>query len=87
MDIQEVRSHPDMGKKAKCLITGFKGTIIGFCEHITGCDTFCLQPKIDKGKHVDARWFDSNRLQVMKGKKLTMKAEVLTGACCEEPQL
>jgi len=45
-------------------ITGFKGTVTGRANYLTGCDQYLLVPKVDKeGKHVDGRWIDSQRLK------------------------
>lgn len=60
------------GHKAKCVVTGFEGTVIAITDHLTGCDTLCLKPPVDKdGKIQDGQWFDRNQLEYIgKGVKL-----------------
>lgn len=56
----------ELGLEAKDKITGFKGIIIGRCNHITGCDTYGLKAKMDKeGKTHDAKWFDEGTVEVI----------------------
>ncbi len=55
----------DIGRNAEDVITKFTGTITGFARYLTGCDQFLVSPPVDdKGKHVDGKWFDQNRLNV-----------------------
>ena len=55
-----------LGSKLKCKVTGFEGIATGHCEYITGCDTYCLNPGIDKdGKLQDTKWFDDMVLKVL----------------------
>lgn len=55
----------DIGRDAKDIVTGFTGRITGFSRYVTGCDLFLISPPVDdKGKHVDAKWFDQNRLEL-----------------------
>lgn len=69
-------AHPtidDIGREARDVVTGFSGHITGFSRYISGCDLFLISPSIDKdGKHVDARWFDENRLSVLKSAQLSL---------------
>lgn len=53
----------ELGIKAKDTITGFEGYLTGYCCYLTGCDQYLVSPPVDKeGKHVEARWYDMNRL-------------------------
>lgn len=62
-----------LGAKAKDVITGFEGIIIGRSDHITGCNTYGLKPKVDKeGKTVEAEWFDETTIKVV-GKGIAIK--------------
>ena len=55
----------ELGVKAKDKITGFEGIITGRADHITGCNTYGLKPKIDKdGKVQDCEWFDEGMITV-----------------------
>lgn len=67
----EIRS-PIMGKLAKDKITGFKGSITAHSIYISGCDQIFLQPPMKKGAFEDGKWFDLNRLEILKGKKIPL---------------
>ena len=56
----------ELGVEVKDVVTGFKGIVAGRTEHITGCNTYSVQPKIDKGGLVgDCRFFDEDALEVV----------------------
>lgn len=56
----------ELGLKAKDQITGFKGIIVGRCEHLFGCNTYGICPKIGKDGKIDsAQWFDEGRLTII----------------------
>jgi hypothetical protein len=52
----------ELGIDAKDLITGFEGVITTRTEHITGCNTYGIQPKVLEGKVGETQWFDENRI-------------------------
>jgi hypothetical protein len=55
----------ELGKKAKDKISGFKGVIVARAEHLTGCNTYGLAPKLDgSGKKPTTEWFDEGCLDV-----------------------
>ena len=51
-----------LGIEAKDLVTGFEGIIAQRVEHLTGCNTYGLTPKIIDCKTHDTNWFDENRI-------------------------
>lgn len=54
-----------LGRQAEDRITGFSGTITGYCEYISGCHQVLIFPSVDdKGNARDGRWFDVQRLEV-----------------------
>ena len=77
-----------LGVKAKDKITGFESIIIGRADHITGCNTYGLKPKIDKdGKVQDSEWFDEGTIEVI-AKGITekeVKAKENGGPLSENP--
>lgn len=77
-----------MGAKAKCKITGYEGIIVARADHITGCNTYGLKPKMDKeGKVRNAEWFDEGVLEV-KGKGIKIEdvaAPTKGGPLAENP--
>lgn len=51
-------------------VTGFKGIVIGRAEHLYGCTTVGVKPKVgDDGKVIDTHWFDEPALKVIKEEK------------------
>ena len=76
----------ELGIKAKDTVTGFEGTITGFCKYLTGCDQFLLSPTVDKeGKHVDGKWYDVNRIKQVGKEKIILDIEVDKGPCESAP--
>lgn len=58
----------ELGLQAKDKITGFKGIIIGRCEHLFGCNTYGIAPQTydtDKNKRGETEWFDEGRIEVI----------------------
>ena len=78
-----------LGVKAKDIITGFEGIITGRADHITGCNTYGLKPRIDKdGKVQESEWFDEGTIEVI-AKGITekkVKAEENGGPLSENPR-
>jgi hypothetical protein len=55
----------ELGQTARDIVTGFKGTVTGFCLYMTGCAQVCIVPQVnDKGETVDGKWFDITRVEV-----------------------
>lgn len=55
-----------MGKKCKDIVTGFEGICVGFCESISGCRQFILQPvsdRVDEKKR--SAYFFEKQLEVI----------------------
>lgn len=77
-----------LGCQAKDVITGFKGTIVGFCQYLTGCDQYCIQPKLINGTIPDSRWFDENRLSIKPDKKIILNnTTFIKGADISAPKI
>jgi hypothetical protein len=56
-----------LGDRARDRITGFTGIVIGKTEWLNKCSRFGLQAeKLDGGKVVDAQWFDSEQVELVK---------------------
>lgn len=70
-------STPQLGDQAQDIVTGFRGTVIGRCEYLTGCEQVLLIPKVDKdGKRTDGEWFDADRCKVTKAGAVTLGPKV-----------
>lgn len=62
----KIERYENLGKEAKDKITGFRGIITGYCQHVTGCDTIgIVAQELKDGKTIDAHWFDINRVEIL----------------------
>jgi hypothetical protein len=52
------------GTKVRCKITGFEGIITGYCDYITGCAQYLVQPPVKDEEYKDAHWIDEGRLDI-----------------------
>lgn len=76
----------ELGQKVKDRITGFEGVVTGRCAYISGCDQALVTPPVDKeGKHVEAHWFDVQRLQVLPDRVITLDNGLTLGADVPAP--
>jgi len=68
----------ELGAKVKDEVTGIEGIVIGRTEHITGCNTYSVQPRNKKEPHVlvEILGFDEGRLTV---EKIAIKPEKVQG--------
>lgn len=61
----------ELGIEASDIVTGFKGIITGRVQHLTGCNTYGLKPKVDtEGKISPDEWFDETRIRIKKNAKI-----------------
>lgn len=58
-----------MGSKVMDVLTGFKGIVVGYALHITGCDTVGIRPSnLDREGNIrKAEWVDVTRVKVLSG--------------------
>lgn len=76
-----------LGVKAKDIITGYSGVVIGRCEYISGCNQVLLVPPIGKdGKRDAGEWFDEQRMQVLPGKAIVLNNTLGNGCDIEAPK-
>ena len=55
-----------LGYKARDIITGFEGTIVGRVTYLTGCEQLLLAPAVDKkGEPREAHWYDIDRIEII----------------------
>lgn len=52
----------ELGRKYKCVITGFEGVATGYVKYITGCDQVLVAPAAKNGSFVASQWLDEQRL-------------------------
>ena len=63
-----------LGQKAKDIVTGFEGIIVGKADYLYGCSQYGIVPKLDKdGKKGDTEWFDEGRIRII-GKGILPKS-------------
>ena len=57
----------NIGKRGRDKITGFEGIITCYANHITGCDSYSIQPRIPEGKTEipESRAFDVGRIEIL----------------------
>ena len=61
----------ELGVTAEDKVTGFRGTVTGKCQYLTGCNQVLLIPRVDKdGKCQDGAWFDEQRIVVDEAKPI-----------------
>lgn len=52
-----------LGESVSDKVTGFEGAVIGRADHISGCNTYGVQPtQLKDGDMKEAKWFDEPRL-------------------------
>lgn len=65
--------HGIIGRTVKDKITGFQGVVTGRVEYLTGCNQLLVSPSTDKsGALRDPAWFDEQRCEVTKAKKVVV---------------
>ena len=83
---KSVQQKHVLGIEAKDQITGFTGTLTAFCSYITGCDQYLIAPPVDTdGKHVDAKWYDVNRIEILSKKPIQLDTSKDQGPCESAP--
>lgn len=78
-----------LGIEVEDKITGLRGILIGRAEHITGCDTYGLQPKVKDNTIVSSTWIDEGRIEVIKRSKNKITKKSVAGnkkGSCGIPQ-
>lgn len=63
---EQVGYNPYLGRPARDKITGFSGTITGFVQHMTGCDRYCITPKLKEDSQTppEGFYFDYIQLEI-----------------------
>ena len=57
----------ERGDRVKDRVTGFKGVIVSRGDHISGCNTYGVQPEqLKDGAPQESKWFDEPRLELVK---------------------
>lgn len=67
----------ELGAKARCIVTGLEGIIIGRAQYLNGCKQYGIKQKVGKdGKVPEAHWIDEAQLkQVTGGIKIKREEE------------
>ena len=65
-----------LGDKVRDTVTGYEGVITGVVDYLTGCRQCLLTAKVKKdGTIPEGRWFDIDRLQVLKAKAISIEVD------------
>ena len=56
----------ELGDTAKDIVTGYEGVVTSHAQYLTGCDQYAIQPVAKGGTWSEGKWFDGNRLKVVK---------------------
>jgi hypothetical protein len=76
-----------LGSQAEDKLTGFKGTVTGTAQYLTGCSQYCLLPKTDDPtKYPEGQWFDEGRIVKVKGDSISKKEVKGERNGCDMPQ-
>jgi hypothetical protein len=55
-----------LGQKARDIVTGIEGIIIGKTEWLTGCNTYGIKPPVkEDGTNLEAIWVDEIRIEIV----------------------
>ena len=54
----------EIGCIVEDVITGFRGTVTGIVDYITGCRQALVAPRSEDGKWVESTWIDEARLKL-----------------------
>lgn len=76
----------ELGATYKDKITGFKGVATGECRYISGCNQVLLAPIVKKDGSYKCSWFDVQRVEKVKGKKITLDNSKTPGHDIEAPK-
>jgi len=80
----------NLGKIGVDRITGFKGTITGYVEYLSGCNQYLLVPKCKKGeenKKPVGEWIDNDRIDIGKRKPIELIKTGSRGADIAPPKI
>ena len=58
--------NKNLGKEAKCKVTGFTGIIISVVYYLNGCVQYCVKPPINKdGEMPDGEYIDIDEVEII----------------------
>lgn len=79
--------NENLGKKATDSVTGFSGTVVGFCQYLSGCDQYLLSPRTeDPNVKPKSHWLDLNRLEFDDSEMINLDTTVDQGPDLEAPK-
>lgn len=76
----------NLGDLVKCMVTGFKGIVIGKSEFLHGCTRVGIQAPVGKdGKITEAQWIDEPQCKVIEAKKVRPGRQDIGGPIASVP--
>ncbi len=81
-----IKSNVQWGKRYRDTITGFEGTVTGYCAYVSGCDQVLLNGGMGKdGDKILSFWFNADRMEELITGKIPDKDRGLKGADMPAP--
>jgi hypothetical protein len=74
-----------LGKKVKCIVTGFEGIATGRCEYLNGCIQYRVEPPMKSDGTTVDKWIDHGQLEVT-GEGVTVVKKDNGGPSFSEPK-
>lgn len=75
-----------LGKRVRCRVTGFEGTVTGQVEYLTGCNQLLVIPVCDSpNKMPDGQWLDVQRCTVLDAPTLSLENGKTPGGFAPPP--
>ena len=72
----------EFGTQVQDRVSGFKGTVTGRCQYISGCSQYLITAKAKAdGSLAGPEWFDENRIETIKGKRIVLVNQPQTPGC------
>jgi hypothetical protein len=82
-----IMSVGNLGKKARDVVTGFKGTITGYVQYLTGCNQYLLVPQVkEDGSTIDSCWYDDKRIEILDDAAIVLRNDAANGPDMEAPK-
>lgn len=75
----------ELGKKYRCKITGYEGVATGEVHYISGCNQVLLAAEAKDGQ-CNSEWFDVQRVELKKSKRIVLQNESTPGFDAPAPK-
>ena len=69
----------DLGDEVQCLVSGFKGVIVGRTEYLNGCLQYSVRTRVNKDMDSRISWIDEAQLKRTKKQKVKVASKLVGG--------